>query len=126
MPTIENMLPLMAQLFKGIKVNKAKIATAVDSQYFYSVDILEYLVKKGAPYREAHDIVGTMVKKCFDKGVNISDLTLVQLQKYSKHFGLDVKKLLKPEVSVKIKRSVGSTNPALVKKQITAWDKKLK
>ena len=124
--TIENMLPLMAQLFKGIKVKKENIAQAVDSQYFYSVDILEYLIKKGISYRDAHDIVGTMVKKCLDKNINISDLTLVQLQKYSKNFTLDVKKLLKPEVSVKIKRSVGSTNPAMVKKQIAIWKKKLK
>ena len=124
--TIEDMLPLMAQLIKSIKVKKENIAQAVDSQYFYSVDILEYLIKKGVSYRDAHDIVGTMVKKCLDKGINISDLTLVQLQKHSKHFALDVKKLLKPEVSVKIKRSVGSTNPAMVKKQIAIWKKKLK
>jgi len=124
--TIENMLPLMAELFKGIKVNKANIAKAVDSQYFYSVDILEYLVKKGVSYREAHDAVGTMVKKCLDKGTNISDLSLVQLQKYSKHFTLDVKKLLNPETSIKIKKSIGSTNPAKVKSQINTSTKKLK
>ncbi len=124
--TIEDMLPLMAELFKGIAVNKASIAKAVDSQYFYSVDILEYLVKKGVSYRDAHDAVGTMMKKCLDKNINISDLTLAQLQKYSKHFKLDVKKLLKPEVSVRIKRSVGSTNPTRVKSQINAWKKKLK
>ena len=124
--TIEDMLPLMAQLIKSIKVKKENIAQAVDSQYFYSVDILEYLIKKGVSYRDAHDIVGTMVKKCLDKNINISDLTLVQLQKYSKNFTLDVKKLLKPEVSVKIKRSVGSTNPSMVKKQIAIWKKKLK
>ncbi|MCH8138447.1 MAG: argininosuccinate lyase, partial [Proteobacteria bacterium] len=67
--TIEDMLPLMAELFKGIKVNKASIAKAVDSQYFYSVDILEYLVKKDVSYRDAHDAVGTMVKKCLDKNI---------------------------------------------------------
>jgi argininosuccinate lyase len=124
--TIEHMLPLLTELFKGIKVNNKSIANAVDSQYFYSVDILEYLVKKGVSYRQAHDIVGSMAKNCLDKGIKISDLSLTQLQKYSKRFGLDVKKLLKPEVSVKIKRSAGSTNPTMVKKQITAWKKKLK
>ena len=117
---------LMAQLFQGIKVNKKSIATAVESQYFYSVDMLEYLVKKGVSYREAHDSVGSMVKKCLDKGISISDLSLAQLKKYSASFALDVKKLLKPEVSVKIKRSIGSTNPAMVKKQISNWKKKLK
>ncbi len=124
--TIEDMLPLMTELFGGIKVNKKKIAKAIDSQYFYSVDILEYLVKKGVSYREAHDTVGVMVKQCLDRGIKISDLSLSELKKYSKLFETDVKKLLKPEVSVKIKRSVGSTNPAMVKKQIETWKKKLK
>jgi argininosuccinate lyase len=124
--TLEDMLPLMTQLFNGITVNKESLANAVDSQYFYSVDILEYLVKKGVPYREAHDIVGTMVKNCLDKGIKISDLSKEQLKKYSVHFEPDVKKLLNPAISVKIKRSAGSTNPNMVKRQITNWKKKLK
>ena len=124
--TIEDMLPLMAELFKGIKVNKTNITKAIDFQYFYSVDILEYLVKKGVSYRDAHDIVGTMMKKCLDKGINISDLSLEQLQKYSKRFALDMKKLLNPEASIKNKKSIGSTNPAKVKSQINVWKKKLK
>ncbi|OGX38530.1 MAG: argininosuccinate lyase [Omnitrophica WOR_2 bacterium RIFCSPHIGHO2_02_FULL_52_10] len=123
---LEEMLPLMAQLFKGIKVNGPKIAQAIESQHFYSVDILEYLVKKGVSSRDAHDIVGTMVKECLDKGVQISDLSDGRLKKFSKHFGPDVKKLLKPEISVKIKRSTGSTNPGMVKNQIASWKKKLK
>jgi argininosuccinate lyase len=124
--TVEDMLSIMAKLFTGISVNRKKLSTAIDSQYFYSVDILEYLIQKGVSYRDAHDIVGLMAKNCLDKGIKISNLSLEQLKKYSEYFAADVKKLMNPEASVKIKRSVGSTNPAMVKKQITAWKKKLK
>jgi argininosuccinate lyase len=84
---------------------------------------MEYLIKKGVAYREAHDIVGTMIKTCTDKGKNIADLTAEQLKKYSPQFGLDVKKLLNPETSVKIKKSLGSTNPQLVQTQLNKWKK---
>ena len=123
--TIEDILPLMTELFAGLKVNKKMVAEATQSQYFYSVDILEYLVKQGMSYREAHDTVGVMVKECLDNGIEITSLTKEELQKYSKLLDLDVKKLLKPNVSVKIKKSVGSTNPVMVRKQITKWKKTL-
>ncbi len=124
--TIEDMLPLMIQLFQGIKPNRTKLKKAIDCEYFFSVDILEYLVGKGESYRKAHDTVGIMVKECLDKGVKISELPIEKLKKYSPLFEEDLKKLLKPEVSVKIKKSVGSTNPTMVKKQIANWKKILK
>jgi len=124
--TLEEMLPLLAELFKGLKANRNKIAKAIDNDNFYSVDILEYLVKKGVSYRDAHDIVGNMVKKCLDKGINISDMPVTQLKNYSEFFEKDVMRLFNPETSVKNKKSLGSTSPASVNKQITAWKKRLK
>src|SRR3989338_4295275 len=123
---IKLILPLLSKHFASIKVLKYTVKKRADHQYFLSVDIMEYLIKKGVSYREAHDAVGTMVKQCLDRGIKISELSIAQLKKYSKHFKMDIKKLLKPEVSVKIKQSAGSTNPAMVKKQIDHWKKKLK
>lgn len=123
--TIEDILPLMTELFGGIKVKEENVNKAISSQYFYSVDILEYLVKKGMSYREAHDTVGTMVKECLDNGTQITSLSKADLQKYSKKLDLDVKKLCKPNVSVKIKKTIGSTNPTMVRKQLQIWIKRL-
>lgn len=124
--TIEDMLALMAEVFAGITVKRDRLSERVREEYFFSVDILEYLVRKGASYREAHDTVGVMVKECLDKGSKIADLSITQLKRYSMYFETDVKNLLSPEISVQIKRSYGSTNPALVKAQIDRWKKKLK
>ncbi|MFH0754445.1 MAG: argininosuccinate lyase [Candidatus Omnitrophota bacterium] len=124
--TTEDMLELMAQVVGGIKVKRDVLKERVKSEYFFSVDILEYLVKKGVSYRDAHDTVGAMVKECLDHGRKISDMPLGQLKKYSMHFEEDLKNLLTPDVSVKSKKSYGSTNPDLVKAQIGKWKKRLK
>ena len=124
--TIEDMLALMAELFGGITVKKDVLASRVNAEYFFSVDILDYLVRKGMTYRDAHDTVGAMVKECIDRGKKIADLPVEQLKKYSSLLEVDVKYLLNPEVSIKGKKSLGSTNPVLVRAQINAWKKKLK
>ncbi|MBF0594534.1 MAG: argininosuccinate lyase [Candidatus Omnitrophica bacterium] len=124
--TIEDMLSLMAELFGGITVKKEVLAGRVNGEHFFTVDVLDYLVRKGMTYREAHDTVGVMVKECLDRGKKIADLPVEQLKKYSSLLEIDVKYLLNPEVSVKGKKSYGSTNPQMVRAQINAWKKRLK
>ncbi len=124
--TIEDMLAMMAELFGGITVKKDVVAARVQSEYFFTVDILDYLVRKGMTYRDAHDTVGVMVKECIDRGKKIADLPVEQLKRYSSLLEVDVKYLLTPEVSIKSKKSFGSTNPVLVRAQINAWKKRLK
>jgi argininosuccinate lyase len=124
--SIEDMLALMAELFSGIRVNHDRLKGRIKDESFFSVDILDYLVKKGASYREAHDTVGRMVKECLDRGRRIKDLTLGELRAFSPRFGLDVKRLLDPGVSVNGKKSFGSTNPAMVRSRIVFWKRRLK
>jgi argininosuccinate lyase len=124
--TIEDMLILMTEVFGGITVNKDVLKDRISSEYFFSVDILDYLVKKGMSYRDAHDTVGAMVKECLDKGKKISGMPLGELKRYSMLFEDDMKYMLNAEVSVKGKKSLGSTNPAMVKAQLGKWKKRLR
>ncbi len=119
----KDMIELFTKLFKTLKVNKPVIEKRIQDESFFTVDIMEYLIKKGVSYREAHDTIGKMVKNCLDKGKKIADLSEKELKKFHSLFELDVKKLLNPQTSVKIKKSLGSTNPAMVKKQIAFWKK---
>jgi len=66
-----------------------------------------------------------MVKECLDKGFKIAGLNHEHLKKFSDSFELDVKKLLNPKTSVKIKKSFGSTSPSSVTYQLNKWKKKL-
>ncbi len=123
--TTENALAVLAKLFSTLKMKKQNVAARVDDESFFSVDVMDYLIKKGVSYRDAHDILGRMVKDCLDKGQKISDLSSKALKAYSPHFSDDVKKLFNAKMSVTIKSSLGSTNPKLVAVQIAQWSKKL-
>jgi len=122
----KDMLGLFEKLFATLKVRRDILEIRAKDEYFFTVDVMEYLIKKGVSYRDAHDIVGNIVKNCLDKGRKISTLTLHQLQEYSTKFDLDVKDLLHPEASIKNKKSLGSTNPQMVLAQINFWKKELK
>lgn len=123
---LNDMLAVMTGLYANIRVKTDVVAKRINDESFFSVDVMEYLIKKGVSYREAHDIVGTMVKECLDKGKKISSLSTAQLKRFSKHLNADVKTLLNPKMSVRIKKSFGSTNPDLVAQQLKRWEKILK
>ena len=124
--TIQDCLNLLAEIFAGLKVKKENVAKRINDESFFTVDVMEYLIQRGVSYRQAHDTVGEMVKVCLDRGEKISELSLSQLKRFNSKFENDVKKLLNPHTSIKMKRSFGSTNPILVKNQIEKWQKLLK
>jgi argininosuccinate lyase len=123
--TVKDILDIFVALFQSIVIEKEAIAAKLMDESLFSVDIVEYLIKKGVSYRQAHDIVGKMVRDCLDKGKKISSLTPVQLKKYSPKLGADVKRILNAWASVNLKKSYGSTNPKLVEKQLIKWSKRL-
>jgi argininosuccinate lyase len=124
--TVKDILQIFIEMFKNIRVKEEVVAARLNDESLFSVDIVEYLITKGLPYRKAHDIVGRLVKDCLDKGKNISDLSDTELKKYSNKLGPEVKKILNAWASVNLKVSHGSTNPRLVKRQINFWAKRLK
>ncbi len=123
--TIEAMLKVVAGIFTTLKVKKPSAAWKTKDESFFTVDVMDYLIKKGVSYRDAHDILGKIVRECLDRGVSIASLEADQLKGYHPLFGEDVKKLFNPQTSVKIKASLGSTNPDLVAKQLHLWSERL-
>ncbi|MCA9400068.1 MAG: argininosuccinate lyase [Candidatus Omnitrophica bacterium] len=121
----KEMTGILIKLFNTLNIKQGHIEKLIQDEAFFSVDIMEYLIKKGVSYRNAHDIVGRMIKDCVDKGKKLSHLNAAKLKQYSSKFEEDIKGFLNPKVSVTIKQSVGSTNPKLVHKQIELWKKKL-
>jgi argininosuccinate lyase len=120
---VKTMTRLWAKLFQTLKVNEEAIERRIHEESFFTVDIMEYLIKKGVPYRKAHDTVGNMVKNCLDKGKSLTTLTLKEWKGYHEKFEEDVKKLIDPKRSVTLKQSWGSTNPRLVNNQLKKWKK---
>ncbi|MFY9402248.1 MAG: argininosuccinate lyase [Candidatus Omnitrophota bacterium] len=123
--TVKSMLEIFIPLFKKITIKNEAIAQKIKDESLFSVDIVEYLIKKGVSYRQAHDIVGRMVKDCLDKGIKISSLTPQELHRYSLKLSPDLKNILKPKASVNLKKSYGGTSLNQVGRQLSKWYKSL-
>ena len=78
----------------------------------------DYLVKKGLPFRDAHEAVALAVKHAVKKGCDLADLPLKELQQFSQLITDDVYKALTLEGSVASRNHIGGTAPAQVKQAI--------
>ncbi len=123
--TMKNILAIFIELFQDIVIEKEAIASRLKEESLFSVDIVEYLIKQGVPYREAHDIVGRLVRDCLDKGHKLAFLTANELNKYSRKLWPGLKNILNAWVSVNLKTSYGGTSPKLVGKQLNIWTRRL-
>ena len=93
--------------------------------YATATDLADYLVKKGVPFRDAHDIVGRAVKMAIDAGCDLSDLSLKQLKSICARINDDVFAVLTLEGAVAARDHFGGTAPAQVKAAIARARAKL-
>lgn len=123
--TVSEELALMTKVVRTIKLKKETALKALEDEFIYATDLAEYLVQKGLAFKDAHEAVGKIVKHCAAKKIAISDLSIRELKAFSAKIGDDIYSLLNPELSVGNKKTIGSTNPLFVKKEISRWKKKL-
>lgn len=104
-------------LIATVRFDTARMADAADAPSAGAIDLAEYLVAKGIPFREAHGIVGGLVATSLDEGTSLADLA-------SEHpaLGAEAAGLLAPGRSVANRQSPGSTNPARVSEQLAALE----
>jgi argininosuccinate lyase len=120
-------LEILTALIKTITVNKDNIQKKLkEDDYLLCLDIADYLVEKKMPFSQAHDAVGRIVSYANNRKVAISNIPLNELKKFAREFGPDVSKIFDIKRSVISKRSIGSTNPILVRQQISRWKKQLR
>ncbi|MFH1902897.1 MAG: argininosuccinate lyase [Candidatus Omnitrophota bacterium] len=123
--TVLNSLEILASVILETRVNINAIQKSVETGYLDAFDLAEFLVKKGLPFREAHQVVGEVVKYADAKKKNLSNLSLAQLKQFSKLFDQKVKEILSAKNSVRNRKTTGSTNPDLVTVQLQKWSKLL-
>ncbi|MES9936707.1 MAG: argininosuccinate lyase, partial [Sedimenticola sp.] len=83
-----------------------------------ATDLADYLVRKGIPFRDAHEVVGKAVALCVEKECDLSDLGLGELQAFSDAIGDDVFEVLTLEGSVAARNHIGGTAPEQVRAAI--------
>lgn len=111
-------LEIYADMLGGIKVDKAAMRAAATEGFATATDLADYLVKKGMPFRDAHEVVALAVRHAADKGCDLADLSLTELQKFSGQIGEDVFGVLTLEGSLASRNHIGGTAPEQVKKAI--------
>jgi hypothetical protein len=99
----------------GITVNAAAMEAAVKKGYATATDLADYLVKKGLPFRDAHEVVAHAVKTAQGLGVDLSELPLETLQKFDSRIEADVFGPLSLQGSLNARNTLGGTAPVQVR-----------
>ncbi len=119
-------LPLATKFVKKMKFNKKVLKERLAKGFTTAVDMADYLVIKGMPFREAHHAVGKVVAFCEEKEITFSDITLKQLKEFSTLFTKNVFDFIDPEKSPDRKKTLGSTSKKEILKNIKRLEKELK
>jgi len=116
--TLKDTLRIFAELAAGIVVKPEAMERAAKKGYATATDLADYLVKKGLPFRDAHEIVAHAVKSAIAQGVDLSELPLAALQSFHPAIEADVHAALTLRGSLDARQVLGGTAPAQVRAQI--------
>jgi argininosuccinate lyase len=122
--TVLDCLKVYADMMASISLNRDAMRKAATEGYTTATDLADYLVGKGIPFRDAHEIVGKAVHAAIESGKDLSQLTYAELQTFSKVIDKDVFDVLTLEGSVNARAHVGGTAPANVRKAVKHAKKK--
>lgn len=112
--TIRDTLTIFADMIGGIKVKPEAMRAAAMQGYATATDLADYLVKKGVPFRDAHETVAYAVRACEQKKCDLSDLSLADLQAFHPDIQQDIYAVLTLEGSVAARDHIGGTAPVRV------------
>src|SRR6185312_14163337 len=116
--TVIDTLRIFADMARGISVKPEAMRAAALQGYATATDLADYLVKKGLPFRDAHEAVAHAVRVCENKGCDLSEFPLDELKKFSPLIEADVFSVLSLEGSVAARNHIGGTAPAQVRAAI--------
>lgn len=123
--TVEASLDMARAVVANTKFNMKMISAGLDKGFLDATALAEYLVSKGAAFRDAHGIVGSLVADCEKLGKKLTQRTLDELKKYSALVESDVYEHLGAENVVNRYVTEGAAGPEQAKRQIAYWRKQL-
>jgi argininosuccinate lyase len=111
--TLLSTLEVFTGLIKTLKINASRMEQAMSGSYVLATDLADYLVKKGLPFRQAHEIVGKLVQYAINKNKGFHELSLDEYRNFSPIFADDVYGIT-AEASVEARNAAGGTAPKQV------------
>lgn len=116
--TVQGSLRVMSGMLETMTINQQVLSDTVNKDFSNATELADYLVNKGVPFRDSHEIVGTLVLKCVNDGHYLQDLTMEEFKSASDLIEDDIYHILSPETVVNRRISHGSTGTEAVLKQI--------
>jgi len=124
--TLQGSLRAFADMVPNLKVNREAMYASAKQGYATATDLADYLVNKGLPFRDAHEVVGSAVAYAIQKGKDLSECTLQEMHSFDRRIEADVFDILTLEGSVGARNITGGTAPEQVRFQIADCRKLIK
>jgi argininosuccinate lyase len=115
--TLETVIPAFAGMVSTMRFHTERMAALAPQGFSLATDVAEWLVKRGVPFRDAHEISGQLVRLCEQNGIELHEVTDEQLASVSSHLTPDVRGVLSVEGSVASRSGAGGTAPVRVAEQ---------
>ncbi|MCR2764885.1 argininosuccinate lyase [Microbacterium sp. zg.B48] len=115
--TLELVLPAFAGMVATLRFDTERMAQLAPQGFSLATDVAEWLVKRGIPFRDAHEISGALVQLCEQRGLELDQVTDEMLASVSPHLSPDVRQILTISGSVSSRDGVGGTAPVRVTEQ---------
>jgi argininosuccinate lyase len=122
--TVRDCLAIFTEMLAHTKFHSKRMREAAGGGFSTATDVAEYLVQKGVPFRQAHEIVGGIVAHCLKYKKTFADLALKDYRKFHAGFQEDIMDRIKLENSVNARRHRGGTATSAVKERIRAFEKR--
>jgi argininosuccinate lyase len=116
--TVKGSLKIFADMVREMRVNVPVMRAAAGRGFSTATDVADYLVRKGMPFRDAHEVVGKAVRYCVEKGKDLPELTIVEWRLFSDKIDEDICDAITLEASVNARRATGGTARERVEAEI--------
>src|SRR5215467_4245417 len=116
--TLLLVLPAMAGLIATLRINSQRLAAGAAAGFALATDLAELLVRRGVPFREAHEVVGHLVVWCQVHDCELADVSDADLARVSPHLTPDVREVLTVPGALAARHSPGGTAPDRVAEQL--------
>ena len=123
--TLELALEVFAEMIDGMKPRAAVMRAAASDPFLLATDLADYLVRKGVPFRLAHEVIGKLTTFSLKEQRGFPDLSLAEFQQFSSVFTADVFAVLNLETALAARQSIGAPSPANVAAELDAWKSRL-
>ncbi len=123
--TLEVLLPAFTGMVSTISFNTGRMREMAGESFSLATDVAEWLVRRGVPFRDAHEITGALVRFCEERGLDLSEVEDADLRSISPELDPEVRGILSLETSVASRDGVGGTAPARVAEQLATLKSRL-